>query len=197
MTTLRLLVISGSARTGSYNLQLAQAGASIARAMNAEVTLLDLRALDLPLYDGDIEATQGVPASAQALRTAMRDCDAVFIAAPEYNGFPPPLLINSFAWLSRLKADKAGPAGTIVTTNKPVALVSASPGALGGLRSLNYVRQFLQMAFAMLVVPQQLAVSRAHEAFGDDGALKDAAQHKALENVLASVLRLAQASKVA
>lgn len=109
--------------------------------------------------------------------------DALLIATPEYNGFPTPLVINAFAWLSRL------PDGLAVTANKPVGLVSSSPGALGGLRSMNFLRQYLQMAFQMLVLPAQQAVGRAHEAFGPDGGLADARAAATLDGVVKALLR--------
>jgi NAD(P)H-dependent FMN reductase len=191
MASSRLLVISGSARRGSLNRQLAAAASAMARQQGAEVTELDLRALDLPLYDGDLEAALGVPLGAATLRDALRVSDALLLVTPEYNGFPPPLLINAFDWLSRLPAAGELPSGLAVTANKPVALLAASPGALGGLRSLGFVRQYLQMAFAMLVVPQQQALSRAHEAFDAEGQLRDARTAAGVGQVVGQLLTLA------
>jgi chromate reductase, NAD(P)H dehydrogenase (quinone) len=181
----KLLLIAGSARQGALSARLRDAARAVADAAGAETSVLDLRALALPLYDGDIEASQGVPASAQTLRDAIAAHDAIVIVTPEYNGFPTPLMINAFDWLSRLKD------GIATTTDKPVALLASSPGALGGLRSLNYTRQYLQMAFQMLVVPQQQALSKAHEAFAADGALADAKAATMLAGVVNAVLKLA------
>src|SRR5262245_37041290 len=160
-----LLVIPGSSRTGSLNLTLARAASRIAEAQGAAVRLLDLRALQLPLYDGDIEATQGVPAEAGELIEAIMAADAVLVVTPEYNGFPSPLMINAFDWLSRAGASGARPPGLKATAGKPAALLAASPGPLGGLRAMNFLRQYLQMAFAMIVHPRQFALSRADQAF--------------------------------
>ncbi len=182
---LKLLLIAGSARSGAWSVKLRDAARAVADAAGAQTTVLDLRALALPLYDGDIEAGQGVPAGAATLRDAIAAHDALVIITPEYNGFPTPLVINAFDWLSRLKD------GLAATSNKPVALLASSPGALGGLRALNYMRQYLQMAFQMLVVPQQQAVARAHEAFAADGALADAKAAAALAGVVNAVLKLA------
>jgi chromate reductase, NAD(P)H dehydrogenase (quinone) len=181
----KLLLIAGSARRGALSVKLRDAARRMADAAGAQTSVLDLRALALPLYDGDIEAGQGVPAAAAALRDAIREHDALLIVTPEYNGFPTPLLINAFDWLSRL------PDGLKITADKPAALLASSPGALGGLRSLNYTRQYLQMAFQMLVVPQQQAVSKAHEAFAADGSLFDAKTAAMTETVVQSLLRLA------
>jgi NAD(P)H-dependent FMN reductase len=184
-TPLKLLLIAGSARGGALSVRLRDAARHVADAAGAATETLDLRALALPLYDGDLEARDGVPAGAAALRDAIAAADAVLIATPEYNGFPTPLLINAFAWLSRLKD------GLAVTADKPVALVSSSPGALGGLRAMNFLRQYLQMAFQMPVVPPQQAVSRANEAFAADGSLADPKAMAVLEGVVRSVLRQA------
>jgi NAD(P)H-dependent FMN reductase len=183
MDPLRVLFIAGSARNGAWSVKLRDAARRAADAAGAHTSVFDLRALALPLYDGDIEAEQGVPAGAATLRDAIRGHDALLIATPEYNGFPTPLMTNAFDWLSRLKD------GLATTTNKPVALVSSSPGALGGLRSMNFLRQYLQMRFQMLVMPQQHAVVRAHEAFAPDGALADAHTAAALDGVVGALLR--------
>jgi chromate reductase len=192
MDPIQLLVIAGSSRQGAWSRKLADAAAQMARSDGASVTLLDLRELALPLYDGDIEAASGVPEGASTLRAALLGHDALLIVTPEYNGFPTPLLINAFDWLSRLRADADGISGLAATANKPVALLASSPGLLGGLRSMNYLRQYLQMAFAMIVVPQQFALSRAHEAFDDAGLLKDAKAAQAVSGVVTSLSRLAR-----
>lgn len=197
MRDLRLLVIAGSARSGSLNLRLAAAAAALAREAGAEVEAFDLRALQLPLYDGDLEAAGGVPEAALRLLDAVRAADALLLVTPEYNGFPTPLLINTFDWLSRLGPAGERPAGLAVTANKPVALLSASPGPLGALRSMNFLRQYLQMAFAMIVVPQQFALSRAHEAFDALGALKDERARGSVLGVLSSLGTLATALRAA
>jgi chromate reductase len=179
----KLLLIAGSARQGALSVRLRDAARQAADRGGASTAVLDLRALALPVYDGDLEAAQGAPAGATALRDAIAAHDALLIATPEYNGFPTPLVINAFDWLSRL------PDGLAVTANKPVALVSSSPGALGGLRSMNFLRQYLQMAFQMLVLPAQQAVGRAHEAFAADGALADPRAAASLDAVVKAVLR--------
>ena len=188
---IRLLLIAGSARQGALSIRLRVAARRAADDAGAATEVLDLRALALPLYDGDLEARDGVPAGAAALRDAIAAADAVLIATPEYNGFPTPLLINAFAWLSRLKD------GLVVTADKPVALVSSSPGALGGLRAMNFLRQYLQMAFQMPVVPPQQAVGRAHEAFAADGSLADPKAAAALDGVVRAVLRQAALRRAA
>ncbi len=193
MTTIRLLIIPASARAGSLNVQLARHAEQTARAAGWPTRLLALRALALPVYDGDLEAAQGEPTGARALQEAIADCDAMLVVTPEYNGFPTPLFVNALDWLSRLPADGGHPAGLATTADKPVGLLSASPGPLGGLRSMNFVRQYLQMAFAMLVVPQQFALGRANEAFDATGALADARAQQSVARVLDALARQARA----
>jgi NAD(P)H-dependent FMN reductase len=195
MATLKLLAISGSARNGSLNGRLLAAASHAASSRGAQVDTIDLRSLALPLYDGDLEKGAGVPEGARRLRDALHAADGVLLATPEYNGFPTPLLVNSFDWLSRLQAEGTARAGLAVTAGKPLGLLSASPGLLGGLRSLNFTRQYLSMAIAMMPVPQQFALPKAHEAFDEIGVLKDAKQQASLEAVVSSLIRVAAALK--
>ena len=190
---IRLLLLAGSSRTGAWSGHLRDAAQRLADAAGASTRVIDLRALALPVYDADLEAAQGVPDGARRLREAIAEADALVLVTPEYNGFPTPLVINAFAWLSRLQAEGSSPSGLATTASKPVALLSSSPGPLGGLRAMNFQRQFLQMAFAMLVVPQQFALVRAHEAFDEAGALKDAKAAQSVSGVLSALLRVAAA----
>jgi len=195
MKPIRLLIISGSERTGSFNRSLARVAAATARRDGCEVTEFDLRTLALPLYDGDIEHDAGVPAAALQLRDALRAHAALLLVTPEYNAFPTPLVLNAFDWMSRIPAAAPGGGGLATTANKPAALLSASPGPLGGLRSMNLLRQYLGGAFAMIVVPQQFALGRAGEAFDAAGALKEARSQHSVEGVLTAVGDLATALK--
>jgi chromate reductase, NAD(P)H dehydrogenase (quinone) len=187
---LSLLVLSGSSRKGSLNLALARVATRIAESQGASVRLLDLRTLALPVYDGDIEAGQGIPPGAGELIDAIVAADAVLLVTPEYNGFPTPLVINAFDWMSRAQASGARPAGLKATAGKAAGLLSASPGPLGGLRSMNFLRQYLQMAFAMLVNPRQFALSRADQAFDAAGELVDEKARDSAAGVVASLLEL-------
>ena len=193
MKPIRLLILSGSQRAGSLNLTLARVAAACARRDGSDVTEIDLRALALPVYDGDIEHDAGVPSAALQLRDAIRAHDALLLVTPEYNAFPTPLVLNAFDWLSRIPATAPGGGGRDATTNKPAALLSASPGPLGGLRAMNLLRQYLGGAFAMLVVPQQFALGHAGEAFDSAGGLKEPKSLQAVEGVLQAVGDLATA----
>ena len=190
-TTPRILLMAGSARRDALSVRLRDAADRALAAAGAQTETLDLRALNLPVYDGDIEADSGIPAGAHHLREALARADGVLLVTPEYNGFPTPLVLNAWDWLSRVSEGEGQPSGLAAVASKPLALLSSSPGPLGGLRSLGLVRQFLGGAFQMLVVPQQLAVGRAHEAFDASGVLKDARQQASLEQIAGALVRLA------
>jgi NAD(P)H-dependent FMN reductase len=192
----RLLVAAGSARRGSYNLMLAGVAARVAREAGAEVTELDLRALGLPVYDGDVEAA-GMPPGALELRRLLASHDGLLLAAPEYNSFVTPLIVNSFDWASRPAGEGDLPSGLGAMAGKVAGMLSASPGAFGGARGLLHLRSFLSTALAMLVVPETASVGQAHAAFDASGALKEARQQQAVERVVRSVIRTAAALKAA
>lgn len=188
----RLLVISGSARTGSYNSQLAHLAASKARAAGAEVTHVDLRELAMPVYDEDWATANGKPAGALKLRELFASHDGLLLSCPEYNALPTPLLINSFDWMSTVPAADGLPNGTGATAGKPVGLMAASPGALGGIRALPIVRTYLSTNFAMVVVPEQLGLPHADQQFEEAGQLKKPELDHVLDKLVASVIRQAK-----
>lgn len=188
-TPVKLLLISGSSRAGSFNTRLVQLAGEVAKAQGAQITHVDLAQLDLPLLHED---QMGVmPAGALTLRELMATHDGVLLSSPEYNALPTPLLINAFDWLSVVPASEQHAGGSGATAGKPVGLMAASPGALGGIRALPIVRTFLSTNFAMLVVPEQLAVSKADQAFDDKGQLAVAPLQATLERMVTSVIRQA------
>ena len=192
MSAPRVLVISGSARHGSLNQRLAAVAARELEQGGAVVTTVDLRALSLPVYDADIEAL-GMPEGARTLRRLFAENEALLLVSPEYNGFPTPLLINALDWASRPVAEDGLPSGPAAMSGTVAGLLSASPGAFGGLRSLLFTRQFLQMNLGMLIVPEQFGLGLAENAFDPAGALVDAKAHAAVLKVVQSVLRTAAA----
>jgi chromate reductase len=192
MSAPRVLVISGSARHGSLNQRLAAVAARELEQGGAVVTPVDLRALSLPIYDADIEAL-GMPEGARTLRRLFAEHEALLLVSPEYNGFPTPLLINALDWASRPVAEDGLPSGPAAMSGTVAGLLSASPGAFGGLRSLLFTRQFLQMNLGMLIVPEQFGLGLAENAFNPAGALVDAKAHTAVLKVVQSVLRTAAA----
>lgn len=160
---LPILAFAGSLRTGSYSKKLLALAAERARARGAEVDVLDLRDVAMPLYDADLEAATGLPPGAVELRRRAAAARAVIVVTPEYLGTLPGVLKNALDWASR-------------PPNAPwrgkVALgLAVSTGNYGGARALPDLRGVLS-ALGMLVVPPQLALIRAGEAFDDDGRLR-------------------------
>ncbi len=175
----KILAFAGSTRTESFNKKLVKIAAAGAQAAGAEVTLIDLRDVPMPLYDGDLEAREGIPTAAQRFKSLMLAHQGLLIASPEYNSSITGVLKNAIDWASRSAPDEK-PLTCFV--GKTAALMSASPGALGGLRGLVHLRAILGNIH-VLVLPDQLAVPRAHEAFSADGGLKDAKQQTAVEQL--------------
>lgn len=187
-TTPRILALAGSTRHESYNMKLVKIAAAGARAAGAEVSIVDLRDLPLPLFDEDLEATEGLPPNVRRLKELFLAHQGLLIASPEYNSSITPLLKNVIDWVSRPVPGEA-PLGCFA--NKVAALMSASPGALGGLRGLVTVRSILSN-IRVWVMPDQVAVPKAHEAFTAEGALKDAGLQAAVEKLgsdLAATIR--------
>jgi NAD(P)H-dependent FMN reductase len=184
----RLLAFAGSVREGSFNRKLAAAAARAAEAAGALVTLAELRDHPMPIYDGDLEEREGMPEGAVRWRRLMAEHDGFLIASPEYNSSTPPLLKNALDWASRRHPDDATPRPAY--RGKVAGIMSASNGRLGGIRGLPHLRQVLT-TLGVLVVPEQLALHGAADAFAEDGSLKDPAQAKLLEALTRSVTRLA------
>ena len=165
-----ILALAGSTRRASLNRRLLGVAVAAARDAGAAVTVVDLRDYPLPLYDGDLEAEQGVPAAARALRDLFVAHGALLLASPEHNASIAAALKNAIDWISRPDGDVPG---GVAFRRKVAALLAASPGALGGLRAL--LRASLE-GLGALVLPEQFALGRAHEAWDDAGALKDPRQ---------------------
>jgi NAD(P)H-dependent FMN reductase len=172
--TPKILAFAGSTRTQSWNKKLVRTAADAVRAAGAEVTLLDLRDVAMPLYDGDLEAASGLPNGARTLKGLMIAHHGFLIAAPEYNSSIPAVLKNAIDWVSRPQPNEPS---AVAFRGKVAALLSASPGNLGGIRGLYTVRQVLNN-LGVLVLPTQFGLPRANEAFAEDGSLKDPAQQK-------------------
>ena len=167
--TVKILAFAGSTRRDSFNKKLVRVAAAGAREAGAEVTMLDLADLPLPLFDQDLETAEGLPENAKRLKTLMAENDGFLISSPEYNSSISGVLKNAIDWASRREPDEEPLAAF---GGKAVGLMSASPGALGGLRGLVHVRSILG-SLGMLVLPQQKAVGGAHKAFADDATLAD------------------------
>lgn len=189
--TPKILAFAGSTRSGSFNKRLVKIAANGAKAVGAEVTYLDLRDLPLPLYDEDLEAEQGIPENALRLKELMRNSDGFLIASPEYNSSITAVLKNAIDWASR-PVEGEPPLGCFA--DKVAAIMSASPGALGGLRGLVHIRSILGN-IRVLVIPDQIAIVKAHEAFNWDDSLKDPNQQATVEGLGAKVAQIARKLK--
>lgn len=187
---MKLLLISGSARAESLNGKLAAVATKIAAAQGVDVDLVAPADLRLPLYDGDWEESEGLPAAVVALKARFVVADAILFACPEYNSSITPLLKNLIDWVSRAGSD--GEAPLAAYKGKVAGLVAASPGALGGMRGLVTVRSILGN-IGVIVVPTQFALSKAHEAFDAEGNLTSEPARKSLEAVVSDVIRVARA----
>ena len=164
-----ILAFAGSARRNSWNKKLVRIAAKGARAAGAEVTDLDLADYPMPLYDGDLEAAEGQPANAKRLKKLMINSHGFLIASPEYNSGYSPLLKNTLDWVSRPIPEEPS---LLAFAGKVTALMSASPGALGGLRGLAQLRQVLSN-IQVLVLPGQVTVPLAQNLFLKNGYIED------------------------
>jgi NAD(P)H-dependent FMN reductase len=175
----RILAFAGSLRRDSFNKKLVAIAAHGAREAGAEVTLLDLKDFPLPLFDQDLEAEQGLPENGKKLKKLFIDHDGLLIASPEYNSSITAVLKNALDWVSR---PAPGEPPLVGFRGKVATLMSASPGALGGLRGLVHVRSILGN-LGVIVLPDQIAVAKAHEAFHPDGSLVDPKQQAGIEGL--------------
>lgn len=179
---MKIIGISGSLRSSSYNRKLLRLAMDMAAATGAEVAEVDLRQPPLPIYDGDVE-TVGLPQAVIDLKSAVESADALFIASPEYNYSIPGGLKNALDWLSR-------PGNSL--DGKVAAIFGASNGAFGTVRMQPHLRAVLG-ALNVLVLPQpQVFIRTAGEAFDDGGKLKDHAMAQRLRALVAATLTLAK-----
>ncbi|NQW99839.1 NAD(P)H-dependent oxidoreductase [bacterium] len=185
MKTPRILVFGGSLRAESFNQKLATLAADAARAAGAEVTLITLRDFRMPLFDEDLEAAEGMPQSASELKALFAAHDGLIIASPEYNSTITAALKNAIDWVSRATEPDEAPLS--VLSGKSAAILSASPGGYGGSRSLAQLRPFL-VNIGIFVMPDQVTVAKAHEAFDADGHLIDPAQTEAVKALAGSLV---------
>lgn len=179
MTTPRILAFAGSLRKDSFNKKLVKIAAQAAEAEGAEVQIIDLADFPLPLFDEDLEKSAGPPANATKLKELMKAANGFLLACPEYNSSITAVLKNAIDWASRPAPNEPSLAAF---TGKAAVLMAASPGALGGLRGLVTVRSILGN-IGVVVLPDQMAIMQAHDAFGADGRLKFDKQQAGIENL--------------
>lgn len=187
----RLLVFAGSTRRQSFNRKLAGVAAALARASGAEVTHLELADFDIPMYNADQE-TSATPADVMRLKRLMHAHPAWIICSPEYNGSYTALLKNTIDWASSpVRGDPDWHDGLKSFTGKVVGVLSASPGALGGLRSQSHLVPLLFNAHCW-VAPRTFALGNAGTAFDAHDALVSDSQRKNVQAVIDQVLFAAQ-----
>ena len=190
MSALKILVIPGSLRTGSLNARLAAAATHELAQAGAEVTRISLGDFPLPIYDGDLQTKSGVPKNAVDLKRMIGAHHGVLMVTPEYNSSVPPLVKNTIDWVSRVH-DAHETRGQVFR-ERPFAIAAASEGRLGGTRALAALRLILSACQAS-VIPSQLALSFAGEAYDDMDRLKHPPDTEALKALVRQLIDVAQA----
>ena len=193
----KILVIPGSLRTGSHNARLAALATKELALAEAEVTRISLADYPLPLFDADLVADSGLPAAAVQLKRMVTAHQGIFITSPEYSASVTPLVKNTIDWISRGGGGGGGrdrgEANYTAFKGRVFALGAASSGSGGGMRSLMALRQILELGCGALVIPEQIAVPRADQAFDDMDNLKDEALAAALKAAMRRLVELAGA----
>jgi NAD(P)H-dependent FMN reductase len=189
MSALKILVIPGSLRSGSLNARLAAVAAHELAQSGAEVTCISLSDFPLPIYDGDLQAKSGVPKNALNLKRMMSAHHGVLIVTPEYNSSVPALVKNTIDWVSRVQ-DTHETRGQVFR-ERMFAIAAASGGRLGGTRALAALRLILSACHAT-VIPNQLALSFADEAYDEMERLKHPADTEALKALVRQLIDLSQ-----
>ena len=184
---MKILVFAGSTRRNSFNRRLASAAAKMASATDAEVTHIELADFDIPLYNADLEA-QGTPPDVIHLKQLMFDHPGWIVCSPEYNGSYTALLKNTIDWASSpVKGDAHWASGTKPFAGKVVGLLSASPGAFGGLRGIGHLQPLL-LNLQCWVAPKNFCLGKAGEAFDADGNLLTETAQKGVQAVVDQVI---------
>jgi chromate reductase len=189
MSALKILVIPGSLRTGSLNARLAAAAAYEFAQAGVEVTRISLADFPLPIFDGDLQVKSGVPKNAVNLKRMIGAHQGVLMVTPEYNSSLPPLVKNAIDWVTRVQ--DGGEARGQVFRERTFAIAAASESRLGGARSLAALRLILTACHAT-VIPNQLALSFAGQAYDDMDRLKHPADIAALDAMVRQLIDVSQ-----
>ena len=186
----KILVFAGSIRGGSHNARLAARAVKELLQAGAEVTWISLVDYSMPLYDGEFDAKSGPPENALKLKRLMMAHRGVFIASPEHNASISPLLKNTLDWISRVRERNEPPLAAY--QNCAFALGAASDRSTGGLYALLALRQVLEIGCGALVIPEQISIARASEAFDETDDLKDERVKEQLLRVVQQLIEMAQ-----
>lgn len=192
MSAIKILIIPASLRSGSLNARLAAAAIDAFVSADVDIVRISLGDFPLPIYDADLESRSGVPKPAVDLKRMIGAHDGVLIVTPEYNSSPPPLLKNAIDWVTRVR-DPREPTGHALR-GRPFAIASASEGRLGGSRCLAALRLILSGCGAT-VIPNQLALSAADQAYDDMDRLKHDGDVAALAAMVRQLIDVAQQMK--
>lgn len=190
MTNPKILVLSGSLRTGSHNTRLAALAAKELTLLDADVTRISLQDYPLPLYDPDLDARSGQPANAVKLKQMFAAHHGVFIASPEYAASVTPLLKNMIDWVSRVR--ERGDPLYAAFKGRAFAIASASTERGGGHLSLTALRQILELGCGALVIPEQVALPQADSAFDNMDNIADVGLANQFRAQLARLVEMAQ-----
>ena len=184
-TGINILGLSGSNRADSFNTQLLSVALERAKRQGASITQLDLGAINLPFYNGDLEVSSGLPDTVLDLKKQFEAADGLIISTPEYNGFFPGLLKNCLDWLSR----RTGPEDPILSAfdGKVAGLMAATVGGSGGIRSLTSLTTQLHY-LGVTVLPRPFSLTHAGKAFNDNGSL-GVEQLKTVDDMVVALLR--------
>ncbi|MBS3925941.1 MAG: NAD(P)H-dependent oxidoreductase [Nitrosarchaeum sp.] len=182
----KILAFAGSTRTESFNKKLVKVAAAGAKEAGADVTVIDLRDFQMPLYDEDLEKKEGLSSNTRKLKELMLSHHGFLISSPEYNSSISGVLKNTIDWTSR-QGDDELPMSCF--KDKVAGIMSASSGGLGGLRGLVHVRAILEN-MGVLVIPTQVAISKAHEAFNLDETMKDQKQEQQVKKIGANLAQM-------
>jgi chromate reductase len=186
----KILVLPGSNRTGSHNVKLAALAAKELTLIDADVTRISLLDYELPIYDADLDSRQGQPANALKLKQMIMAHHGVFIASPEYSASVTPLLKNALDWVSRVR--ERGDPTYAAFKGRVFAIAAASPGRSGGLRSLMALRQILELGCGALVIPEQVSIPNAAQAFDDNDEIADLGTANLLRTELQRLVDMAR-----
>ena len=193
MSMTKILAFAGSSRKHSVNKKLVHIAALAAQKEGASVTVIDLADYPMPLFNLDLEKEQGMPEKAHEFKNLLIEHDGFLIASPEYNSAFSPLLKNVIDWASRAESDNEPP--LLAYKGKTASIMAASPGALGGLRGLVFLRMLLAN-IGITVLPEQQAIPHAFKAFSDKGSLNDTSQQLAIEKLGINLVQVINKLKV-
>jgi NAD(P)H-dependent FMN reductase len=187
-----VLIFAGSTRAASLNRKVARCAWAAAHAARIDATWLDLREYSLPLYDGDLETSVGIPRHVAALRAQLKQHPVWLIASPDYNSSISPLVKNAIDWVSRPFGSESY---LTCFKDRVVGLMSSAPDSSGGAHGLPHLRQVLTHLGAR-VLDTQFLVPKGDEAFDEQGALRERARQEELQCFIRDAVERAKSSQV-